>query len=138
MHYSLMISLAFLYNGNMSIIKEVSQKIHGGPKRNFTWMDAILLLFLMGYILAGINLTPFHGDESTYISMSEDYDRIVKDGDLHRVLYTPEGNGKQSTRLSIGSILVFSIGFARDLADIQGTGSRWLWGASWDENVAQG
>src|SRR5688572_28866898 len=100
------ISLQFRYNENMSIIKELQQK----PRQHVSWMDIMLLVVLMAYVLIGTNLAPYHGDESTFISMSEDYDRIVKDRDFSHVLFDPKGNSKQYIRLSIGSILVFSIG----------------------------
>jgi hypothetical protein len=132
-----LISFYFRYNGNMSSIKEVQQENHGGRDKHVPWLDITLLIILMAYVLSGTNLAPYHGDESTFISMSEDYDRIVKDRDFSHVLFDPEGNSKQHTRLSIGSILVYSIGFARDINDITGSGNRWLWGSSWEENVKQ-
>jgi 4-amino-4-deoxy-L-arabinose transferase-like glycosyltransferase len=122
----------------MSIVQELSQKKHGKAEGYFIWLDVTLLILLTTYTLFGTNLAPYHGDESTFISMSEDYDRIVKDRDFSHVFFDPEGNSKQHTRLSIGSILVYSIGFARDINDIKGSGNRWLWGSSWEENVEQG
>jgi hypothetical protein len=122
----------------MLMIKEMSQKIHAAPNRHFIWLDVALLLLLTIYILMGIRLAPFHGDEATFLVMSEDYDRIVKQGDFSRVLFQQEESLKQNTRLSTGSILTYAIGLARDITDVEGPLERWLWGASWEQNVAQG
>jgi hypothetical protein len=116
----------------------MSQKIHARLNKDFIWLDLILLLLLAGYILSGINLVPFHGDESTLILMSEDYDKIVKQGDLKDVLFNPKGTPNQNIRLSTGSVLPFSIGVARDITHAGGPIKKWLWSASWEENVIQG
>jgi len=122
----------------MSIIQEMSQKIHAKLNKHLTWLDLILLLFLIVYVLFGINLVPFHGDESAFIVMSEDYDKIVKQGDLRRILFKSEGISKQYIRLSTGSILALSIGFARDITNNEDPINKWLWGSSWEENVILG
>ena len=70
--------------------------------------------------------------------MSEDYDMVVKQRDLRRILYNPEGSIKQNKRLSTGSITVFSIGFARDVTNTEGTINKWLWGSTWDDNTKMG
>lgn len=116
----------------------MSQKIHAKLDKYYAWLDLTLLFLLIVYILSGINLVPFHGDESTFILMSEDYDKIVKQGDFKRVLFNPAGNPKQYIRLSTGSILAFSIGFARDITNTEGPMNKWLWGSSWEENIKQG
>ena len=122
----------------MSIIQEMSQKIHAKLNKHVAWLDVILLLLLTVYIVSGINLIPFHGDESAFIFMSEDYDKIVKQGEFRDVLFNSKGVSKQYIRLSTGSILPFSIGFARDITNTQGPIQKWLWGASWEENIRQG
>jgi hypothetical protein len=115
----------------------MSQKIHAKLKY-FVWLDMTLLLLLTVYILSGINQVPFHGDESAFIWMSEDYDKIVKQRDIRRILFKPEGSTKQNIRLSTGPILAFSIGFARDITNTEGPMNKWLWGASWEENIVLG
>jgi hypothetical protein len=116
----------------------MSPKKHAGINDNFSWLDLILLFLLTLYVLSGITLVPFHGDESTYILLSEDYDSIVKKRDFDRVLFKPDGSPKQNLRLSTGSILAFSIGFARDITNNDDPINKWMWSNSWDENVAQG
>ncbi len=51
------------------------------------WIDALWLGLLSLYILAGAAIVPFHGDESTQISMGRDYYYIFVDGDFSRVFY---------------------------------------------------
>ena len=114
------------------------QKIHAGSTARFPWLDALLLLALVLYTLLGISLVPFHGDESAFLILSEDYDRVFKDGKFERVLFSPEGGEKQNLRLTTGSILAFTIGFARDITDNDDPIQKWLWGASWEENLALG
>lgn len=108
------------------------------PINKLIWLDFTFLLLLFIYILSGLHLVPFHGDESAYLWLSEDYDRIVEKRDLENVLFNPDGNAKQYLRLSTGSILAFSIGFTRDITNNEDPIEKWLWGSSWDENIAQG
>ena len=119
----------------MRIIKEITQKIHLISGRYFRLLDFAFLFFMVFYILAGVPLTPFHGDESTYIIISEDYDRIVKQRKFERVLFNPEGDPKQYLRLTTGSILAYSIGFARDITNNDDPLQKWLWGSSWEDNI---
>lgn len=107
-------------------------------KYRFHWLDIAFLVGLTGYIFAGVSLTPFHGDESAYIWLSEDYDRVVKNQEFDKVLYTPEGNPKQYLRLTTGSILAYSIGFLRDVTDNDDPIEKWLWGETWEENIQMG
>lgn len=115
----------------------MSQKTHGIPNKHLIWLDIVFLSLTALYVLFGITLVPFHGDESTYIILSEDYDRI-KQGRFDRVFFDPNDNSKQYLRLSTGSILAFSIGFARDILGYESTANKWLWGATWEYNVAHG
>lgn len=123
----------------MSIIQEISKKIHAKPERLFFWLDAILLVLLTAFILSGITLVPFHADEAAYIHMSQDYDVIVKQGNLGAFLLNTNTDVSQGMRLSIGSILGFSIGFARDVTGMGGSlNNNWDWGYTWSENIQQG
>ena len=125
----------------MLMIQERLGKIHTMLERQVVWLDTILLTVLCIFIVAGIRLVPFHGDEATYIWMSQDYDYIVNYRNPRAVLFNPEQDldGKSIVRLSIGSILSFSIGFMRDLINSNiPVNGYWHWGLSYEENVAQG
>ncbi len=122
----------------MAIIQESIKKIHVQRGQRLQWLDIVLFLAVIFYIVAGIPLVPYHGDESAYLILSEDYDHVVIRHDVEKVLFKADGGAKQNLRLSTGSIMAFSIGFARDLTDNDDVRKRWLWGASWEENIAKG
>jgi len=117
--------------------KEIAQKIHTELSTHRAWIDGILLVLLATYILSGIQQVPFHGDESTYIWMSSDYDNFMKERDLSAILFNPEKemqNSDQRRRLSVGSILIYSIGIARDIANMDTPlNHRWSWSYPPDE-----
>ena len=50
-------------------------------------VDVLWLLALMLLVVGGTTLVPFHGDESTLIAMSRDYDYRFLQHDLSRVTY---------------------------------------------------
>lgn len=120
------------------MIQEIQQKIHALPTRSSRLLDGILLVILVLYIVAGIALAPFHGDESIYIWRSQDYDSVVKQREIRWILFTETDEIEQQLRLSIGSILIYSIGFARDIAGIEDVNNNWRWGHTWDANIAEG
>ena len=120
------------------IIKEVAEKIHLQPVKFHKWLDVFFLLLCVVYVLAGISLVPFHGDESAYLILSEDYDLVFKKGEVEKILFDPAGKNKQYLRLSTGAILAFSIGFARDITKNEDPINKWLWGSSWEDNLALG
>jgi hypothetical protein len=126
----------------MSTTQGISQKINTKTNRWIELVDVIVLLFLAAFIISGITLVPFHGDEATHILMSQDYDTLVKKGDLSAFLFDPSSAksfSKNGTRLTIGSILWFSIGLARDITNIDSKlNGRWLWGATWTDNIEKG
>lgn len=123
---------------DMSIINEVLRKIHALSEKHKVWLDIIFLLFCVAYVLAGLSFVPFHGDESAYLILSEDYDKVFKKHEVEKILFDPDGKSKQYLRLSTGGILSFSIGFARDITDNDDPINKWLWGSSWEDNVAIG
>lgn len=111
--------------------------------------DLLLLFVLAAFILAGKDLAPFQGDESTFIRMSRDY-KYLKEGNLERLLYRPhpeEGGMEQKIRLTTGSFNSFAIGLARDLAGLssQPVNGFWLWDYApergeemWEVNIQRG
>jgi hypothetical protein len=124
------------------MIKYWHEKIHIEVLNFLTLPDITLLLLLLIYVISGITLVPFHGDESTYIWTSRDYDQIVKQRDLKGILFNPIENMNdpdQWQRLSIGSILTFSIGFTRDLVNSNDDlNNQWNWDYSPKENIQKG
>lgn len=114
--------------------------------RSSRWLDAVWLVMLAVYILAGVRLVPFHGDESTLLYMSRDFYTQFIDGDLDALDYRgwflldPEAASQQQLRLLNGTIaktlyglIAYISGYAAD--DIN---NQWVWGAGWDWNRDNG
>jgi hypothetical protein len=70
------------------MIQETPQKIHallpGCPR---PW-DVVSLVILAIYIPGGISGVSFYGDRSTYIWGNQDYDLVVKQGDIPSILFS--------------------------------------------------
>lgn len=121
---------------------------HGGRSRwlrsSFAWrlVDVLWLLALMTYVLAGMPLTPFHGDEATLVYMSHDYAYQFIDRDLSRIYYSPQPSSpqEQELRLLNGTINKYAIGLAWHLAGFQvaDLNEQWDWGADWHYNQQYG
>lgn len=122
----------------MTIIKEVAEKSQPQPVKFHKGLDVAFLFLCVIYVLAGISWVPFHGDESAYLILSEDYDIVFKEYKVEKILFDPAGKNKQFLRLSTGAILAFSIGFARDITNNEDPIHKWLWGSSWEDNLALG
>ena len=105
---------------------------------------ALWLALLIGYVLAGIDLAPFHGDEALQIRSSDDYATLFIDGDVAALGVRPDDPRSASSdrRLLQGSINPWTIGFAWRLA---GRGREdlppepgWDWALDYDSNLALG
>lgn len=110
--------------------------------RGWRVADAFFLIAVSIYILAGVPITPFHGDESTQIYMSRDYAYLFQQGDLGKVLYSdpPVSAAEQELRLLNGTIPKYLFGLAWDVSGFQvaDVNEQWDWGASWDYNQQYG
>jgi 4-amino-4-deoxy-L-arabinose transferase-like glycosyltransferase len=102
--------------------------------------SALFVGALLLYMLAGVNLAPFHGDESSIIDMSRDWYRLVVDHDLASVLYRPDVVDKarddQNLRLLNGVLSKYGIGIATSIAGIPAKDlvTGWAWGQDWYTN----
>jgi len=104
---------------------------------------------MAAFILAGIDVAPFHGDEATYIWMSEDLDWILE-GKTHLIRYSERPGSerrKQQARLEQGSLNTLAIGLAQRVRGMQEVGLRakWDWEYAttdgermWRENIEMG
>ncbi len=107
------------------------------------WLFDSIWLGLLGiYVLAGAQIVPFHGDESTLIYMSSDYAYIFLQGDFDRVRYqeTPQDPAEQYVRLINGVVskYLFGLGWYSAGYDISDINSQWDWSQSWDDNIQFG
>jgi len=110
-------------------------------------IDCVILALLIGYVLAGCILVPYHGDESTTLYESRDFTTFFLNGDLAHLIYRvpppaddPESATRQDLRILNG---VFSGDLYGAIDHLAGFTARdlnpqWDWGAGYDYNVARG
>jgi 4-amino-4-deoxy-L-arabinose transferase-like glycosyltransferase len=103
--------------------------------------DSLYVGALVLYVMAGMALAPFHGDESTTIYVSHDWYTLILDHNLPAVLYRdlpadPKAAADQELRLLNGVVSKYAIGFMASMAGIPVTelNDQWLWGADWNYN----
>ncbi len=108
-------------------------------------IDSFYIGVLMLFVLAGIWLTPFHGDESTIIYMSRDWYTLVVRHDFGAVFYqerppTLQAQQDQDLRLLNGTLSKYAIGFGWWLAGMQvsDVNSPWDWDVGWWQNLYYG
>lgn len=108
------------------------------------WMDVVWLAALALYILAGMTLATFHGDEAMQIYMSKDYATAFIDRNPSSLMVNPPYAIDDDPWLRIlnGSINRYTIGLSWQLAGMN-TGMLpprpgWDWGMEYDTNVATG
>lgn len=102
-------------------------------------IDALFIILLALYILAGTTLTPFHADEATQVYMSHDYAYQFLQRDLNLVTYRdpPISPQEQELRMLNGSINKYLIGLAWHLAgfNVEQLNQQWDWGADFNYNL---
>ncbi len=105
------------------------------------FFDSLYVGALVLYVVAGMALAPFHGDESTTIYVSHDWYTLILDHNLPAVLYRdpptdPKAAADQELRLLNGVVSKYSIGLMASLAGIPAAelNEQWLWGADWSYN----
>jgi len=98
----------------------------------------LILAALTAYILIGVRLAPFHGDESTLIYMGRDTFYLLE-GQLERVLYTepPLSATEQHLRLLNGTLAKSAYGLLNVLGGrtLDDWNEQWEWGADWAYNL---
>jgi hypothetical protein len=99
-------------------------------------------LGLIAYIVGGITLAPYHGDESTRIHMSHDFQYLFVEGDLSKLLHSdnPPDPPTQATRqldLPLAHYLISLSWRAAGYSDAD-LPTYWAWGGSWDWNAQRG
>lgn len=99
-------------------------------------------IMLAGYILAGITLVPFHGDESTQIYMAHDYFYQFVQHDLALVTYSanPTSPVEQDLRLINGTVNKYTIGLIVHLSGrgIDALNNPYLWDTTYEYNLRAG
>lgn len=107
-------------------------------------MDGVWLAALTVFILAGMMLATFHGDEAMVIYMSHDYVTafIDQQPDALKVQPPYELDGDAWLRILNGSVARYTIGLSWHLAGLNSgmlpPRPGWDWGLDYDTNVATG
>ncbi len=107
-------------------------------------LDLLWVGLLALYAFAGYPITPFHGDESMQIYMSNDYATLVQDGDPARLRYDAgrpaEEQLLQQLRIINGTLNKYTVGLAWDAAGFtrDDLNAPWYWDETYDFNVAGG
>ncbi|MFQ3565779.1 MAG: phospholipid carrier-dependent glycosyltransferase [Aggregatilineales bacterium] len=110
-------------------------------KLNRVFVPFLLVLFMI-YVIGGMAIAPFHGDESTQIYMSRDYAYLFIERDLDRVRYQdpPLSSTEQHLRLLNGTVNKLLIGAMWHAAGftVDDLNEQWDWGAGPEHNQANG
>ena len=114
--------------------------------RRWLWLaDLILLIILSGYIFAGRTLVPFHGDESTFVWLSGDYEILFQRGNAAALAYRerPIDGTRQFNWIMTGPLNAMTIGLTRNLAGVKvgQLNFPWDWNPmpnAWRTNVQRG
>lgn len=105
-------------------------------------LSLLWLLLLIGYILGGVPITPFHGDEAMQITMSADYDTAFIQRNPSALMVAPPYaiDSPAWLRLINGSVNRYLIGLSWHLAgfSVNDLPPIWQWPVSYDDNLAQG
>lgn len=89
--------------------------------------DLSFILLVSFFLFKGIPVVPFHGDESTIIYLSKDFDKLFK-GELSEIVFNAENNN-QFIWLTTGSIIPLTIYCNWKLAgyDVSEINNNWDW-----------
>ncbi|MEP7286985.1 MAG: glycosyltransferase family 39 protein [Chloroflexota bacterium] len=102
------------------------------------FLDTLFVSAMILYVVAGMMLAPFHGDESTIIHKSRDWYLLLQ-GNLAALYYqpTPTDPAEQELRLVNGVTSAYGMGIAAMLIGVpsQDINEQWLWGADWKYNL---
>lgn len=110
-------------------------------------LDALYLIFLAMYILAGVPEVPFHGDEATVMYTARDFYYIFVRGEMRHVLYSdkpseisPDAATEQHLRLLNGPLSRYLYGLVAYTAgySIEQINGQWDWCCDWQYNQQTG
>ncbi|HDD62191.1 MAG TPA: hypothetical protein ENF22_06660 [Chloroflexi bacterium] len=102
------------------------------------WIIHILCLLITLFYLWGMDLVPFHPDESTQIFMSQDlFDYMNEPLSLS---YSPENEltPKMTYRAIDMPLTRYLVGFSRFASRTPGLSSDWDWALTWEQNLKVG
>jgi len=108
-----------------------------------SWIDFIWCALLAIYVLAGITIVPFHGDESTLTYMGRDYFYHFVEGDMTKVLYDEMWSispTEQQLRLLNGTVPKYSYGWVTAVTgnSFEAINGQWDWTLDYQRNLNSG
>jgi hypothetical protein len=106
------------------------------------WLDRLLPFLLTGLLVSlygqGLASVPFHPDESTYLYMSADFEKMI--ANPASLAWDPvrSGDYRQQYRLLDAPLARLALGFARSTAGLGPLPADWDWSLTWEENARIG
>lgn len=102
------------------------------------WVFILLLLVISAFYLSGVSQVPFHPDESTFLYMSAEFDRLISHPS--QMAWDPSDDLTPTMRYRmIDAPLTRDIlGLGFSILRLQPPQADWDWSASWEENQAAG
>src|SRR6266540_5192352 len=102
---------------------------------------ALLALWAVAAVFAvwGAARVPFHADESTYLYMSEDFDRLIHQGPASVTWQAVDQPADVLRhRLLDAPMTYYLVGLGRGLAGLPALPHDWNWSTGWEENARAG
>ena len=102
------------------------------------WIFILLFLVISIFYLLGIPAVPFHPDESTFLFMSAEFERIISNP--LELAWDNSGNPTPIMRYRMidAPITRYLIGIGLSLANLPSLETDWDWSASWQDNQISG
>jgi hypothetical protein len=107
--------------------------------RGMTIFWGLLSVGMLAYLLVGVSAVPFHPDESTWIYMSADWERLQAAGPMSITWSAAKlADPLQVEREQAAPLTRDVIGIARSAAGQLATEVDWNWSLSWEANAQNG
>jgi hypothetical protein len=105
-------------------------------------VDAVYVSILILYMLAGMMVTPFHGDEPAIVHMTKDYYRMFHRWDIASQFYSDtftemEAQDAQGYRLENGVMTKYTVGVMLSALGVrfEDLNYPWFWDGDWQYNI---
>jgi len=102
------------------------------------WFFILLLILISIFYLIGTPAVPFHPDESTFLFMSAEFERITSNPFGLACVSTGDLTPVMRYRMIDAPLTRYIIGAGRSVAALPPPATDWDWSGSWGENQASG
>ncbi len=114
--------------------------LHDKSMKSLSRLDILFLSALVLYMLfffGGVSQVPFHPDESTYLYMSSDFERLLSQPGA--LFWLPgDDSDQQRYRLVDAPLTRYVLGAGRSLVGLPALAADWDWEKSWEQNRLSG